>query len=135
MAHLVNAKSFRLGWNSLWCDLWYAYEYNYASFLFISFRIRAFLKKIFFDIKIDKTKFYIFSHFVMFKAFRYITIEIYFYFIPHSRIMNSIFSHRIPAFYKWAVSRFESTNVRSLLSKQARYFRKKYKKKMRFWNI
>jgi len=131
MAHLVNAKSFRLGWNSSWSDLWYAYEYNYASFLFICCRIRAFLKQLFFDPKIDKTKFYIFSHFVVFKAIRYITIKIHFYFIPFIQIFNKIFFNRIPVFYRWVSIKLKLLKKKKILAlrKKLKRLRKKYKEK------
>jgi hypothetical protein len=62
MGHLVNAKSFRLGWNQSWSNVWYSNISDYTIFLFICFRLRGMLRMFLYSKQMDKTDF-IFSHF------------------------------------------------------------------------
>lgn len=100
MGHIINARSFRLGWHSKWADHWYEPVYNYASFMFICARQRAILRMFLYARVMDKTP-YIFSHFEIEKIFKFVKIKIYFYFVPFESLVRRIYRNLSGRLRRW----------------------------------
>jgi hypothetical protein len=78
MAHLINAKAMRIGWEQDWCDLWFSKDKYYCDYLYSCFRIRYFLIYFFFSKHIDKIGF-IYSHFFISVFYKIFSVYLYFY--------------------------------------------------------
>lgn len=78
MGHIVNAKSTRLGSSILWCDQWYTEKIYYSEYLHSMFRIRHYCYYIFTEKHFDRKAIFL-SHFELYKHFKNVYIEIYYY--------------------------------------------------------
>ena len=78
MGHIVNAKSTRLGWSTIWCDQWYSERLFYPEFLHSMFRIKLYLIYIFTRRHFHK-KAVFYSHFEILKYYKNIYVEVYYY--------------------------------------------------------
>jgi hypothetical protein len=78
MAHLINAKAMRIGWEQDWCDIWFSKDKYYCDYLYSCFRIRYFLIFFFFSKHIDKLGF-IYSHFFISIFYKSFSVYLYFY--------------------------------------------------------
>lgn len=105
MGHLVNARSFRLGWNLIWPDVWYKPHYDYASFIFLCARQRAILRMLFYSKTMDKSP-YIFSHFEIEKFCKHLFVKIFFYFIPFEGLMERLYNGVWRTMRRWKRKHF-----------------------------
>jgi len=78
LGHIVNAKFTRLGTSILWCDKWYAKKTYYSEYLHAMFRIRYYCYYIFTERHFDRKAIFL-SHFEIYKHFKNVYIEIYYY--------------------------------------------------------
>lgn len=78
MGHVVNAKSMRIGWSTLWCDQWYSEILYYSEYLHAIFRIRFYLIYVFTRRHFDKKAIF-YSHFEILKHYKSIYVEVYYY--------------------------------------------------------
>ena len=78
MGHIVNAKSTRIGWSTIWCDQWYSEILYYAEYLHAIFRIRFYCIYTFTRKHLDKKAIF-YSHFEILKHYKNIYVEIYYY--------------------------------------------------------
>lgn len=78
MGHIVNAKSTRIGWSTVWSDQWYTENLYYAEYLHSVFRIRFYCIHLYSRRYMEK-KGVFYSHFEIFKLYKNINVEIYFY--------------------------------------------------------
>jgi len=78
MAHLVNAKAMRIGWEQNWSDFWFSKDIYYSELLYSCFRLRYYLIFFYFGKGQDR-KGVIYSHFDLGIFNKIFFVNIYFY--------------------------------------------------------
>jgi hypothetical protein len=92
MAHLINAKAMRIGWEQDWCDLWFSIDQYYCEYLYSCFRIRYFLIYTYFNKATDKFG-VIYSHFFVFIKYKLLSLNLYYMIHEWNYLMMDFFKN------------------------------------------